>query len=70
MRRRERVVHIDIAELGECARKIGRILFLSLIEAQIFEQRDLSRPKIRDDPLRRLADAVSCFSGSTRGRKE
>ena len=58
MRCGEGVIDIDVAEFGEGVRKTGRVGFLPLVETEIFEQRDLARPKGRDRPFRLLADAI------------
>ena len=65
MRCGEGVIYIDLAEFGEGARKIGRVGFLFLVEAEIFQQRDFAGPKSRDHPFRLLADAIGCKGDMT-----
>ena len=58
MRRREGVVDIGIAERRQRLRKTRIVGLLALVEAQIFEQRDLARLEGGDNPLRLGTDAV------------
>ena len=58
MRRRERVVDIEIPELGQSLGKLRRIRLLAPVEAKIFEEGDLAGPKGGDHPLCFVADAV------------
>ena len=62
MRGRESVVDIDVAELGERPREIGRILLFTLVEAKVFKKRHLPELECCDDPLRLVAYAV-CSEG-------
>src|SRR6516162_3645948 len=59
---REGVVDIDIAELSQRPRKIWRVRLFALVEAEIFEERDLPGPERRNDLFRLFADAV-CGEG-------
>ena len=58
VRRREGVVDIGVAERGERLRECRVVGFFALVEAQIFEQRDLARLEGGNNPLRLGADAV------------
>ncbi len=59
MRGAERVVDVDVGELGERLRKRGIVLFLFRVEAQVLEQDDLgSAMRCGHGGFRRLADAV------------
>ena len=54
----ERVVHIDVAELGERVDMGGIVLLLALMEARVLEQKHVAVLHFRDRVLGRLADAV------------
>jgi hypothetical protein len=54
----ERVVHVDIAELGELPREGFVVLLFLLVEPEVLEQADLVRAQIVDDLLRRVPHAV------------
>ena len=80
VRRRERVIDIEIAERRELAGEVRIVLFLARVEAQIFQQRDLARPQRSDHPLGLGSDAIgremhgaaaeARDSGSTSGRSD
>ncbi len=54
----ERVVDVDVAELGELLREAVVVLLFFRVEAEVLEQADLAGAQIEDDLLRRVADAV------------
>ena len=73
MRRRERVIDIEIAELRELRGEVRVVLLLARVEAQIFQQRDLARLQRGDDPLGLGSDAIGrethgAAAGSARQR--
>src|SRR5205823_10071313 len=55
---RERVVDIEVAELGKGPRELRRIRLLALVEAKIFEERHFAWAERRDHPSRLWADAI------------
>src|SRR6266478_4606741 len=58
MRRRERIVNVDVAQFGKGVGKVGRVCLLALVEAEVFEKGDLPGPKRRDHSLRLVANAI------------
>ena len=54
----ERVVDVDVAELGELPGEGLVVLLLLLVEAQVLEQAELPGAQIVHDLLGRVADAV------------
>ncbi len=58
MCRREGIVDVDIAQFGKSAGKVGRICFLTLVEAEVFEKGDLPRPKRGDHSFGLVANAI------------
>ncbi len=69
VRRRERIIDIDIAERRQLAGEVGVVLLLARVEAQILQQRDLAGPQRIDDPLGLGSDAIGReMHGATAGR--
>ena len=58
VRRRKRIVHIDIGEFRKLGGKIRIVQFLAFVIAQVFEQHDVARLRRTDDLLRFGTDAV------------
>ncbi len=58
VRRRKRVVHVDIGKLRQFRRKVRVVQFLAFMKAQVFEQYDITAFRRADDLLRFRADAV------------
>lgn len=58
VRRSERVVHVDVAVARQRLHEIGILLFLALMEAQVFEQDALALLARRDFLFRVLAHDV------------
>ncbi len=59
VRRRERVIDIEVAERRQLLREAGVVLFLLRVEAQVFQQRHLAGVQCGDDARRLGADAVA-----------
>ena len=62
---RERVVDIEVAELGKGPSELRRIRLLALVEAKIFEERHFAWAERRDHPFRLWADAIGRESDLT-----
>ncbi len=60
MRRRERVVDVNVAERGELRDELRIVVLLALVEAGILEAEDFALPHGGDGSLRSFADAVRC----------
>jgi uncharacterized tellurite resistance protein B-like protein len=58
VRRSERVVHVDVREIGELLREGGVVLFLPRMKTQILQQDDSMVAGLGDRVLRGLSDAV------------
>ncbi len=56
----EGVVHINVGHIGQCLGKGRVILFLLLVEAQIFKQQNLASPKCRRAFFRVFTDYILC----------
>src|SRR5436309_14450324 len=55
---RERVVDVEVAELGKGSSELRRICLFALVEAKIFEEGHLAGAECRDHPFCLFADAV------------
>ena len=58
MRRAERVVHINVAELGQRFGKLRIVRFFLGLKAKVFQQRDVAVVHLRDNFFRNGADCV------------
>jgi hypothetical protein len=59
VRRRKRIVDIDVTQCGESAGEFRGILLFAFVKAKIFKERDLPRLKRRNRSLCFFADAIS-----------